>query len=119
MDELRIEDILSAQADRLNQGQRDSVALPEKVDELAVLMQLAEQAQRALAPVEPSPAFVNHLGRQLVSKMSDGSRQMSRQARRAVLIVAAALGSVVSVLSAIGIVIYLIRHRNRRFPVQS
>jgi hypothetical protein len=51
--------------------------------------------------------------------MSEGSRQMSRQARRAILIVAAALGSVVSVVSAIGIVIYLIRQRNRRFPVHS
>jgi hypothetical protein len=119
MDDLWIEDILSAQADRLNQGQRDPVAPSESVDELAVLMQLAEQTQRALAPVEPSPAFVNHLGRQLVSKMSEGSREMSRRARRAALIVAAALGSVVSVVSAIGVVIYLIRHHNRRFPVQS
>jgi len=119
MDDLGIDDILSAQADRLNRGQRDLVAPPENVHELTVLMQLAEQAQRALAPVEPSPVFVNHLGRQLVSKMSDGSREMSRRARRAVLIVAAALGSVVSVVSAIGVVIYLIRHRNRRFPVQS
>lgn len=119
MDDLRIEDILSAQADRLNQGQREPMAPPESTDELVTLMQLAEQAQRALAPVEPSPVFVKHLGRQLVSKMSEGSRQMSRQARRAILIVAAALGSVVSVVSAIGIVIYLIRQRNRRFPVHS
>jgi hypothetical protein len=118
MDDRRIEDILSAQADRLTQGQGDLVAPAESVDELAVLMQLAEQTQRALAPVQPSPVFVNHLGRQLVSRMSQGSREMSRRARRAVLIVAAALGSAVSVVSAIGVVIYLIRHRNRRFPVQ-
>jgi hypothetical protein len=119
MDDLRMEDILSAQADRLNQGKREPVAPPASLDELTVLMQLAEQTQRVLAPVEPSPVFVNHLGRQLVSKMSEGSREMSRRARRAVLIVAAALGSAVSVVSAVGVVIYLIRHRNRRFPVQS
>jgi hypothetical protein len=119
MDDLGIEDILSAQADRLNQGKRDLAAPPESLDELAVLMQLAEQTQRVLAPVEPSPVFVNHLGRQLVSKMTEGSREMSRRARRAVLIVAAALGSAVSVVSAVGVIIYLIRHRNRRFPVQS
>lgn len=119
MDDLGIEDILSEQADRLNQGKRDLAAPPESLDELAVLMQLAEQAQRVLSPVEPSPVFVNHLGRQLVSRMTEGSREMSRRARRAVLIVAAALGSVVSVVSAIGVIIYLIRHRNRRFPVQS
>ena len=118
MDNLGMEDILSAQADRLNQGDREPVAPPASLDDLAVLMQLAEQTQRVLAPVEPSPVFVNHLGRQLVSKMSEGSREMSRRARRAVLIVAAALGSVVSVVSAVGVVIYLIRHRNRRFPVQ-
>ena len=119
MDDLGIEDILSAQADRLNQGKRDLAAPPEGLDELAMLMQLAEQTQRVLAPVEPSPAFVNHLGRQLVSRMTEGSREMSRRVRRAVLIVAAALGSAVSVVSAIGVIIYLIRHRNRRFSVQS
>lgn len=118
MDDHRIEEILSAQADRLNQSQRESVEWPGSADELAALMRLAEQTQRALAPVEPSPAFVNHLGKRLISRMTKGSREMSRRARRAILIVAAALGSVVSVVSAIGVVIYLIRQR-KRFPIQS
>ena len=119
MDDLGMDDILSAQADRLNQGRRDLTAPPASSDELAVLMQLAEQTSRVLSPVEPSPVFVNHLGRQLVSRMTEGSREMSRRARRAVLVVAAALGSAVSVVSAVGVIIYLIRHRHRRFPVQS
>jgi predicted polyphosphate/ATP-dependent NAD kinase len=120
MDDHTIEDILWAQADRLSQGQR-GFAPPERVDELeslTLLMRLAEETQRVLAPVEPSPAFVNQLGKNLVVKMSDGSREMSRRARRAALLVAAALGSVVSVVSAIGVVIYLVRQRNKRFSIQ-
>jgi len=113
MDERTIEEILSEQADLLIQGQRESAALPVNANELATLMRLAEQIQRALAPVEPSPVFVSHLGKRLISTMTDGSRKMGRRARRAILIVAAALGSVVSVASAVGVVIYLIRHRKR------
>jgi len=121
MDDRVIEDILWAQADQLSQGQ-PGFASPERVDEpesLASLMRLAEETQRVLAPVEPSPAFVNQLGKNLVARMSDSSREMSRRVRRAVLLVAAALGSVVSVVSAIGVVIYLVRQRNKRYPIQS
>jgi hypothetical protein len=39
---------------------------------------------------------------------------MNRRARSATLVVAAALGSVVSVISAVGLVVYLVRHRERR-----
>lgn len=121
MDDRRIAELLSAQADRLNAGQRGAAAFPAGSEEdpsLVPLMELAERVQRTLAPVEPNPAFVGRLSRQLSMAMAEGSRAMSRRTRRAVLIVAATLGSAVSLASAVGVIVYLIRHRERRSRVQ-
>jgi len=118
MDDRIIADILAEQADRLIEGRRGAEALPdEELEEsasLAVLLELAEDVQSALTPVEPSPTFVGRLSRQLSDRMVEGSREMSRRARRAIIIVAAAFGSAVSLVWAVGIVIYLIRHREQR-----
>jgi hypothetical protein len=81
-------------------------------------MELAQDIQSALTPVEPSPVFVNRLSRQLSDKVVRGSREMSRRARRAIIVVAAALGSAVSLASAVGIAIYLLRQRGRRPPAR-
>src|SRR5574340_1136802 len=115
MDERTIADILSAQADRLIEGQRGGAALPgeegEPLESLAPLLELAERVQSSLTPVEPSPVFVQSLSRQLSDKLVRGSREMNRRTRNATFVVAAALGSAVSLISAVGIIIYLIRHR--------
>ena len=122
MDDRIIEDILARQADRLIERQPDGAELAdERLEELAALaplMELAQDIQSALTLVEPSPVFVNRLSRQLSDKVVRGSREMSRRARRAILIVAAALGSAVSLVSAVGIVIYLIRQHGRRPPTR-
>jgi len=122
MDDRIIADILSEQADRLVKGRRGTAAFPEgsaeQLPSLVPLMELAELVQGALTPVEPNPAFVSRLSRQLPDMMLEGSREMTRRARRDILIVAAALGSALSLVSAVGVIIYLIRHRGRRPRVQ-
>lgn len=74
---------------------------------------LAERVQAALTPVQPSPSFVRQLGKQLVVATSESRKAMTWRTRYAILVVAAALGSAVSIASAVGIIIYVIRHRTR------
>jgi len=123
MDERTVADILAAHADRLNQEQRGTTARQdvsaEQLSALEPLMRLAERVQGTLAPVQPNPTFVRQLSQQLIATASQGRKAMTRRTRNAILIVAAALGSVVSVASAVGIVIYLIRHRARVQPKQA
>jgi phage-related tail fiber protein len=117
MDERTFADILAAHADKLNQGQRGTATLQdvsaEQLAALAPLMRLAERVQGTLAPVQPNPTFVHQLSQQLISTASQSRKAMTQRTRNAILIVAAALGSVVSVASAVGIIIFLIRHRAR------
>jgi hypothetical protein len=118
MHERTIADILSAQADRLIEGHHGEAAFDcrgiQRMESLVPLMELAERVESSLRPVEPSPVFVQSLSRQLSAKWVRGNREMNRRARSATFVVAAALGSAVSVISAVGIVVYLIRHRERR-----
>lgn len=121
MNQQTIADILSAQADRLIAGEWDAAGLEDEdaqLEALAPLMELAERVQSSLTPVEPSPVFVQSLSRQLSAKWVQSSREMTRRARSATFVVAAALGSAVSVISAVGIILYLLRHRERRAAVQ-
>jgi hypothetical protein len=123
MDEQTVADILATHADRLNLGEREAAGLPglsaEQLSALDPLMRVAERIQGVLAPVQPSPTFVRQLGQQLIATTSRGRKAMTQRTRRAILIVAAALGSAVSVASAVGIIIYLIRHRARVQPKQA
>jgi hypothetical protein len=118
-----VADMLAAHADRLVGG-RDDLAVScgagaEQLASLEMLMQLAERTQRTLAPVQPSPTFVHQLGRQLIVTASASRKAVTRRTRSAILVIAAALGSVVSIASAVGIVIYVIRHRGRVRPGQA
>jgi hypothetical protein len=123
MDEQTVADILAAHADRLVQGERGTADLPgmsaEQLSALDPLMRVAERLQIALAPVQPSPTFVRQLGQQLITTTSQSRKAMTRRTRRAILVVAAALGSAVSIASAVGIVIWLIRRRSQRSPART
>jgi hypothetical protein len=123
MNERIVADILAAHADRLNQGQRGAAAQQgvsaELLPAVRPLMRLAERIQSALVPVQPDPAFVRRVGKQLVATSSGGRKAMNERTRKAVIIGAAALGSLVSVASAVGVVIYLVRHRGRVRPEQA
>jgi hypothetical protein len=118
MDRRTIADILAAHADRLTWGRPQVEASPEVGDDqlstLGPLMRVAERVQSALAPVQPSPAFVRQLGQQLIATTAYSRKAVTVRTRKAILIVAAALGSVVSIASAVGVVIWLIRRRGRR-----
>jgi len=115
-----IANLLAAHADRLVEGQVEPAVSPgvsaEQFASLERLMQLAERTQRTLAPVQPSSTFVHQLGRQLIVTTSASRKAVTRRTRNAILVIAAALGSAVSVASAVGIVIYVLRHRGRVRP---
>jgi phage-related tail fiber protein len=115
-----VTDMLAAHADRLVGGRDEPAVSPgvsaEQLASLESLMQLAERTQRTLAPVQPSPTFVHQLGRQLIVTTSASRKAVTRRTRSAILVIAAALGSAVSIASAVGIVIYVIRHRGRVRP---
>ncbi len=118
-----VTDMLAAHADRLVGG-RDDLAVSlgagaEQLASLEMLMQLAERTQRTLAPVQPSPTFVHQLGKQLIVTTSASRKAVTRRTRSAILVIAAALGSAVSIASAVGIVIYVFRHRGRVRPGQA
>jgi hypothetical protein len=72
-----------------------------------------------LVPVQPDPAFVRRVGKQLVATSSGSRKAMNERTRKAVIIGAAALGSLVSIASAVGVIIYLVRHRGRIRPEQA
>jgi len=116
MDKQVIAEILAIHADRLNRGQPGLDAQDTSADEFASLeplMQLAERIQAALTPVQPDPAFVRRLGKQLVFATSESRKIVTLRTRRAILVGAAALGSAVSIASALGIIAYLVHHRAR------
>lgn len=102
--------LLAAHGDGLLGRRGTPVALGEtdqERDEMMPLYQLAERLQRSAQPVQPAPSFVRSLKRELVDQ---ARRQVvaTRRARRSLLIGAAALGSVLSVASVVGAIVFLV-----------
>ena len=124
MDKKRATEVLSAHAEELlgrPQAMRQASPTKEEVSQLAPLFQLAEQVYGAMQPVQPSAAFVHSLGQELM----DGAKRqvaLTKRLRRAVLIGAAAVGSLLSIASVIGAVVFLIvrlRERAQARTVQT
>jgi hypothetical protein len=114
MDEQIERDILAAHADRLNAGLGGLAAYPPMTSDqrrsLEPLLQLAEWLYKALVPVEPSPAFVQRLGHELVLTAARSQLSLLERYRKAILVTAATLGSA---LSLVGLVLfYLFRQRD-------
>lgn len=80
---------------------------------LRSLLAVAELAQTALVPVRPNPAFVRGLGKSLLASTRQPRQALTLRARRAALMGAAALGSLVSLASVVGVVAYMLRRRVR------
>jgi hypothetical protein len=80
---------------------------------LISLLQLAERLHRNMQPVQPSAAFVRNLGKELADQ---AKRQitLAKRLRRAVLIGAAALGSLLSIASLVGAIIFVIARLRER-----
>lgn len=107
-------EILAAYADDLNRGKADWEIYPSQVphqrEELDVLLRLTERIKQALVPVQPSPMFVKNLVRQLIVGDKREAVRPTRGYRREMVIGAAAVGSV---LSVIGILAYLVKSRTQ------
>lgn len=90
----------------------------EEQDELVPLFTLAEQLQQSLPPIQPPAAFARSLGRELA-----GSAQhqiaAAQRLRRGVLIGAATVGSLVSIASVIGAIVYIISRLRTRPQAQA
>ncbi len=120
MDDRIAAEILSAYTDRILQGQHGTEGLPypgsAQKASLSTLLQLTENIQDVLVPIQPDPTFVRQLGKQLVATTSERRKAATDRTRKAVVVSAAVLGSAVSLASAIGLVVYLVRHRGRLHP---
>jgi len=110
-------EILTAHADHLARGEALETEyltlFPDYREELAPLLGLARQIKEALAPVRPAEAFRRKLRRELLAAAQQRPATPSLierpRWRRAWVIGVAALGSVISLASAVGVIAYL-RH---------
>jgi hypothetical protein len=110
MNEERAEEILAAHAEALLGRPEDlsqALVTDKEQQELAPLFTLAEQINQSMPPVQPSAAFVHSLGKELAGS---AKRQIaaSRRMRRGVLIGAATIGSLVSIASIVGAIVYVV-----------
>jgi hypothetical protein len=118
MSEQRVVELLAAHADQLSSRSPaveviDADLSADERDELASLVQLARQLKCSMPPVRPSPAFVRTLEEELVASARAQSCKDEHK-RRSVLIGAATVGSVVSIASIVGAIVYVVsRTRNR------
>jgi uncharacterized protein YaaW (UPF0174 family) len=81
--------------------------------ELAPLFTLAEQLYQSMPPVQPSAAFVHTLGKELANSAKH-QVATARRMRRGVLIGAATVGSLVSIASLVGAVVYIVSRLRSR-----
>jgi hypothetical protein len=115
-DERHTEEILAAHAEALlNQpGDRQQFRITDREQgQLNPLFTLAEQLQQSMPPVRPSAAFVHSLGKELAHSAKH-QVAVARRMRRGVLIGAATVGSLVSIASVVGAIIYVISRLRAR-----
>ena len=110
MNEKREAEVLTAHADELigrSEAMQQISPTGGECGRLAPLFQLAEQLRHSMQPVQPSTAFVRNLGKELVS---NAQRQiaLTKRLKRAALIGAAALGSLLSIASVAGAIIFVV-----------
>jgi hypothetical protein len=110
-----VTEILAAHAD-----QGDSSASPPGVltrnDRVQGLLDLAEQLQGILVPVEPEPSFRRRLHGDLIleaqRRQAESTQNLFRQHRKGIILGAAAVGSVASL---VGVALaFVLRYRQGR-----
>jgi len=115
MDEKRATEALAAYTDVLI-GRPEATRLrltDEERAQLAPLFQLADRLQRNLKPVQPSAVFVRSLGKELAGKARSQSA-LAKRMRRRMLIGAAAVGSLVSIASIVGAIVFVVARLRER-----
>ena len=116
MNEERMTEVLAAHADGLT-GSPAAIQQVHMTNEersrLAPLFELAERLQHSMPPVQPSAAFVQNLGKDLMDK---ARRQiaLTKRVRRITLIGAAALGSLLSIASVVGAIAFVVARLRAR-----
>lgn len=119
MDERTLTEILAAHADQLVQGkgrEAEYLALfPGSREELAPLLELAQRLKDTLASVQPRQAFRRRLHQELLAtarqRLAATLPRERPRWRQPWVIGAAALGSAISLASAIGVIAYLRRSK--------
>lgn len=117
MKDKRLTQALAVYADDLNRGLSNREAclrqFPDRSGELEAWLDITEQIQQALVPVQPSTAFVKDLARQLTDIGGRTVEGAVRDRWQGLFIGVAAIGSA---LSVIGLVAYLVRNRGQVKP---
>jgi hypothetical protein len=121
MNRKRAAEILAAHAEGLighPKVMRQIDATDGEYTRLAPLLQLSERLQQDMQPVQPSAAFVRSLGQELVE---NAKRQitLTKRLRRTVLIGAAALGSLLSIASVAGAIVFVVARLRARARAQA
>ncbi len=107
MNPKRLKDILAAHADRLVQGQTEEQDFAElsaeEEEELATLLNLAEQVQSAMRPVPPANSFENRLKRELLTTahLRRAEGYTAPNPERDLLILMAIIGFIVSLATVL------------------
>ena len=116
MDEERASEVLATYVDGLV-NHREAVHQVDMTDEeharLTRLFRLAERLQQSMRPVQPSADFVRGLGKDLVDRARRRIR-LTKRLRRAALIGAATLGSLLSIASVVGAILFLVARLRAR-----
>jgi hypothetical protein len=116
MNKRRSDDILATHAERLfsqPEAMQQIAVGDEERSELAPLFTLAEQLYQSMPPVQPSAAFVRSLGKELAGSAKH-QVATARRMRRGVLIGAATVGSLVSIASLVGAIVYIVSRLRAR-----
>ena len=112
----RAAQVLSAHANELAgrpEAMRQINLADAERNQLTPLFQLAERLHQNMRPVQPSAAFIHSLGKELVHNTKH-QVALTKRLRRAVLIGAAAIGSLLSIASVVGAVVFVVvRWRER------
>jgi len=116
MDERRLAEVSAAHAEGLighPQAMQQIRLTDEERQRLAPLFELAERLQQSMQPVQPSAAFVRSLGQELVAS---AKRQITvtKRLRRGALIGAATLGSLLSIASVVGAIVFVVARLRAR-----
>jgi hypothetical protein len=114
METKQVREILAAHADSLVGSSNASPAALTRNDRIQGLLDLAEQLQGILVPVAPDAHYRRRLHGELLleaqRRQADAEGSVFRQHRKGILIGAAAVGSVASV---VGVVIAFMLRRGR------
>jgi hypothetical protein len=110
MDKERAARLLAAHAEGLigrREAMQQTAITDAEREELGPLFHLAEHLHQSMTPIQPSAVFVRSMGRELVN---NARRQvaLTKRARKGLLIGAAAAGSLVSLASLIGAIVFVV-----------